>query len=236
MPAIAPKPTPRALLIAALAHASLLVGSIRPAAEPDLRPLAPTYRDRRGRALKRLISDLGRAFIEAGRARQAFEQRGSMIEAKTVSIRIDTRIKALIDCAAIAQAIGKLSHVDDRVSPWCEFAMEPAPRMTIFWRGTHIPGDELTRKYVTGADGLDRIVAGGGAREDSEREFSPERFGEALKAARAALKAAGFPPSSFVDAKWVRMPNFEGYIGTIGLLRQRPIWMQPPTPSRGRSL
>lgn len=199
-----PLALPRSLFIASLALAG---ASAVPMAPLRRMPGGAARIERQARSVRVIFERLGRAITEAGRELAAFRARGALwVEAVIAAPAVDPRVRVLMRSAEIAKAVGAVASFDDGVSPWASYSTEP-PRVTLAWRGTWIEGQ--------------------GPDDESIHERSRAHFAEAILAARRALAAADHQPSSFVDIKWIRREGFTGYLGTIGLLRARPVWLAP---------
>lgn len=221
----APIRFPRSMFIAALAQAGALGVTLRFAAPQSVTSRTPTQIERRGRAVRRIALSLGSAIVAAGRAHLAFIERGAIWKPPLAPRpRLDGRVRAIVESAAFASAIGRPEPAPSLHAPWIEFSPEP-PRISIYWRGTLIPGERQA-----------------GGKSTSHREFPEAEFREAVAAARQALEAAGHRTTSFEEVRWLRISDkergwsFEGWVATIMLARPRPLWMAPPSSGKARAL
>lgn len=224
-----PRPIPRGLFVAAFAFAAALLTEIK---RPP-RIGAPTIAriERRDRAIGRIVRTLGRAIISAGRAMEAAAERGAAWVAPALGkAPLDPRVRVVVACQRFTDLIGKPApgaapaSERDQGAPWVEFRPEP-PRISIMWRGTLIAGER-------GSAG--RPIA-------FSRQIDAEAFAQAIKAAAAALDAAGYRTSGLIDVRAHRTSKdqadkFEGLVATIGLARERPAWMTQPQRSNARTL
>lgn len=234
-----PRLPPRALFIAALAHAGAL--SIKLAPVQQLSRLTPSRIERRDRSVRHIVRHLGSAIVAAGRAAEKFARTNTLwAPAVPLAPPLDPRLAVIVEAAPVSEALGvqlesattakRDAHGHVTADAWVELSEEP-PRLTIYWRGVLDQGDELTTRMKDG-----RVVDADGHTTGSSRQLCETRFTEAVEAARSALARNGFRPSAFVDIKgYVKRPGFEGTMATIGLLRERPAWLSAPLRSAVRA-
>lgn len=255
MAGLLPPRFPRALFIAALCNAGALVIKERPV--PRLPELTRARIERRDLSIRGIMRGVGRAIIAAGQAGEAFDERRTLsVPATPAAVRVDARLRAILESSAFAHAIGAPELEDNLEAPWIEARDEP-PRVTIFWRGHRVRGDRMVRVIRTDkATGIRRVErASGQTVGGSVRDLSRAEFARAVEAAVLALAAAGFKPSGLVDIRKLSVGqredeetgeeiadpsagfSFKGLVATIGLQRKPPIWANATLKrSRARAL
>ncbi|MDX2277754.1 MAG: hypothetical protein NW206_20065 [Hyphomonadaceae bacterium] len=203
--------------------------------QPPTHRLARVNRDR---SIRALAAGFGSAILAAGRARKLFIEQGGMTGAPppvVVKPRLDPRLAAVIECAAAKALIGEIGVTQD-CDAWAEVVASDPPRLHVFWRGTRIVGDTVATRFVRDkATGLERVAKADGHIVGAHRERDPARFAAALVAVQEELAARGFKPSSFQpEVIATKVPGFEGLVGTIRLIRARPLWLQRNGAGGGR--
>ena len=223
-----PLPQPRAMFVAALA---LAAAATWPAPAPSPRRHSPSAVSRANTTLRRYLTELGRGIVAAGRARRLFLERGAMWADRQARRNMEPRAEAIAADPAVRAAIGPVLDHDQPEYAWVEFGDAHA---SLLWRGELIPGDRQTRALRDG-----RVVDV--ERQPSSRMASRERFAEAVAAAAAALDRAGYATSGLTEIRWLQISprthpgarrTFAGYVGVIGLKRQRQVWVLPPSRER----
>lgn len=229
-----PPSYPRALFVAAFADAGAVGVRLKPG-----RYSADTVSriEKRDASLIGIVGRFGRALIAGQRAARRFEDTHDLLPPPPAppAPRLDPAVAAILAAPRVADLIGAPSHErDDAADSWVELRGEGARRyLNLFWRGDAPMGEASVTGWSGSESETGRVIRQE-RREPGDRLLDLERMRAAVEAARAALREAGAPPSSFVEIRRVKTSalgigggSFEGFVATIGLLPARtrePAW------------